>query len=497
MQKRVHEGTREADGVGGAVRRHLVLGAILVLALGARVAWIAAARFEPTLSDDAGRYDFLGRSLASGGGFINPNGNTTMFWPPGYPFILAAVYKLYPHWLLADHSLRAALLLNALLGTATVLLVYAIGARVFGRRAGLVAAAMVALFPSLVFFAGVTLSETAFTFLLMLAVWLTIEAEGRDRRLLLVAGLVVGYAALVRGQALLLPLVFLPFWWRAGNPQRTQRDTDGGTTGHPQITQMTQMAKEGEPQLSPISTDEGTRDPPMSPRGADGVANGRALWQEVALRVVMVGGPAAVVVLPWTVRNYVASKSLVVISSNAGVDFYIGNSAAADGRGRIVDKLVFRYPELPPAEAEARVSGDGFREGLSYAVRHPLREVELAARKVFWLYYRDDEAVSWIDGHGERYVLSSGVRRPLQVLSDVYYYALIALAIAGVRRWSSLREPARLLLVALAAYWTLVHVAFFGDPRFHAPIMPVLALWAGEGMIRAWARIRLSTEKVE
>lgn len=462
MQSTVREDERAAGGVVAGMRRHAALAAIVVLALGARVAWIAAARFEPTLSDDAGRYDFLGRSLASGGGFINPNGNTTMFWPPGYPFILAAVYKLYPHWLLADYSLRAALLLNALLGAATVLLVYAIGARAFGRRAGLVAAAMTALFPSLVFFAGVTLSETAFTSLLMLAVWLVIEADARDRRLLVLAGLVVGSAALVRGQALLLPLVFVPLWWRDGDPQRTQRRT----RGYPQITQMTQM--------------DGDR-----PRSARRSKGSWSAWGWVGVRVGMVIVPAAMVVAPWTVRNYVVSNSLVAISSNAGVDFYIGNSAAADGRGRIVNELVFRYPELPPAEAEARVSSDGFRDGLKYAVRHPLREATLAARKVFWLYYRDDEAVSWIDGHGERYVLSSAARRSLQVLSDVYYYALIALAIAGVRRWFSLRDPARLLLVSLVAYWTLVHVAFFGDPRFHAPIMPVLALWAGAAV--AWA----------
>jgi TRAP-type C4-dicarboxylate transport system permease small subunit len=33
---------------------------------------------------------------------------------------------------------------------------------------------------------------------------------------------------------------------------------------------------------------------------------------------------AAVTILPWTARNYVESNSLVPISANAGVDFYIG-----------------------------------------------------------------------------------------------------------------------------------------------------------------------------
>lgn len=432
-------------------RLNVPLLAIIVLALAARVAWIAGTDFRPTLSDDAGRYDLLGRSLADNAGFVNPNGHLTMFWPPGYPLILAALYRLYPHWLLADHTVKAALLLNALLGTATVALVYAIGVRAFGRRAALAGAAITALFPSLVFFAGVTLSETTFTFLLMLSVWLLIEAEARDRRLLIAAGLVVGFASLVRGQALLLPLVAVPFWWTAGH------------------------------QSSPLAAHESTAQSVVPPMEWEDTSESTrpATWLGVAVRLAVVGVLALVVVAPWTVRNYVESKSVVLISSNSGVDFYIGHSAGADGRGRIVDELVFRYPDLPPAEAEARVSGDGFHDGLTYAVHHPLREVTLSARKVFWLYYRDDEAVAWIDGHGERHVIASSLRSALRPLSDVYYYAVIALAIAGVRRWFSLRDPVPLLLLSLAVYWTLVHVAFFGDPRFHAPIIPVVALWAG------------------
>jgi CHASE2 domain-containing sensor protein len=112
-------------------------------------------------------------------------------------------------------------------------------------------------------------------------------------------------------------------------------------------------------------------------------------------------------------------------------------------------------------------------------------------QKAYWLYQSDDEAVSWIDGHGERQVLSGAMRNALLWLSNVYYYTLIALAVAGVLRWWSVRDPARLLLLSLVVYWTLVHMAFFGNPRFHAPIMPVLALWAAAAAAAAWDRVSL------
>jgi 4-amino-4-deoxy-L-arabinose transferase-like glycosyltransferase len=398
---------------------------IALLALALRLAWIAATDFQPTLNDDAGRYWFLGQSLAAGRGFVNPNGATTLFWPPGYPFLLAALDKLWPAGLFGAHELVLARCANAALGGAGVLLVYGIGLRAFDRRTALLGALITACFPSLVFFAGVTLSETAFTTLLLLAVWLLLESEARDdRRMLVAAGIVIGAAALVRGQALLLPVVAIPYWWRGWGLR----------------TALTRAA--------------------------------------ATLALTML------VVAPWTIRNAVRAHAFVPIATNSGADFYIGHSAAADGRGRIVADLVFQYADLPPAEAEARMNQDGFRRGLRYAATHPLAELKLSARKLFWLYYADHEAVRWIDGHGERFVLARCVLVGLLAFSDLYYWAVLAVALAGIRHWCSWRDPARLLLLSVCVYWTLVHVAFFGDPRFHAPILPIVALWAAAG---AWS----------
>lgn len=420
--------------LSGASRVHVLAAAVVVLALALRLAWIAYADFTPTLSDDAGRYDLLGRSLAEGGGYINPNGTTTMFWPPGYPFILAAVYKLWPAALLGDREVMAALALNAVFGAATVALVYALGRRAFDGRAALAGALLTALFPSLIFFAGVTLTETTFTFMALLALWLFVEAEARRApRLLLAASVVVGFAALVRGQAALLPVVAVPFWLLS------------------------------------------TRD-----------------LRATALRALAVAAIAALVVLPWTLRNYAESGSFVAISSNDGVNFYIGHSPGADGRGRKVDELVFRYPDLSQPRAEARISRDGFREGIEYAVEHPWREVELAFRKLWYLYYRDDEGLRWNDGHGERPFLSRTAFDALVALSNVYYAIVMALAAAGLAALALDRARSRggatgrspltgpaVLLLSMLAYWTLVHIAFFADPRFHAPVMPIVALLAG------------------
>jgi hypothetical protein len=425
----------------------VAVGAIVLVALAVRLAWIAYAGFAPTLNDDAGRYELLGRSLATGGGYINPNGTTTMFWPPGYPFIIAGTYLAWPAGMLGERELTAVLTLNAVMSAASVLLTYAIARRAFDARAGIVAAALLALFPSMVFFAGVTVTETAFTFFALLWLWLIIEAEARGHwRWLIVAGLVVGFAALVRGQAALFPLAAVPFWVVVWRQYLTPR---------PPFHQVE--------------------------RGRSKLAGARF----VVVRLVITGGLAVMAVLPWTVRNYVESGALVAISSNDGVNFYIGHSPGADGRGRKVDELVFRYPELRQAEAEARISRDGFREGLEYAAEHPGREIELAFRKLFFLYWRDDEGLKWNEAHGERRFLDDGVRDALAAISNTYYWAVLALAAAGVALSIARRSPAVVLLVSMLVYWTLAHVAFFADPRFHAPVVPVLCVFAGAAVGRA------------
>jgi 4-amino-4-deoxy-L-arabinose transferase-like glycosyltransferase len=393
------------------------MGGALVL----RLIWIAYSGWQPLPDDDAYRYDFTARALAAGQGYIHLNGLPTAFWPPGYPFLLAFAYKLF------GAGVTTAQLLNVLLGTATVGLVYLIGRRTVGERAALVASAIVAAFPSLIFYTAVTLSETTFTFLILLSVYLLMreadpertDAGGRNLRLLFISGLVIGFATLVRGQAFLLPLVLVPFWLRAGFVR-------------PEITDKL-----------------------------------------VALALAI-----GLVVAPWTIRNAAEMGAPVLISTNAGVDFWIGHHDGATGRGQMADELFAGRPGLDSTEREVAVNADGFREGVGFVLTHPLDEAVLPVKKLFWLYSHDAEALLWNEAHGGQPFLSNAEEFFLLGAANGYYYIVMGFFLLGAARWFSWREPGRLLLISLVAYWTLVHVVFFGDPRFHAPIMPVIALLA-------------------
>ncbi len=403
------------------------LGAIVVLALALRLVWIAYSDWRPLPDDDAFRYDWFARRLAEGEGFVHLNGNPTAFWPPGYALLVAPLYALFgpePLW---------AQLLNAVLAAGTVVLTFALGRRALGDGAALNAAGIVALFPSLILFTGVTLSETAFTFFALLGLWLLVTERGHGPlgvRTLTLAGGVIGFAALVRGQALLFPLVALPFWYKA------------------------------------------SRD-----------------WRETVRRFALVSACAGAAVLPWTIRNAIQMNAFVPISTNAGVDLWIGHHDGASGRGQMADALVYSRPDLDSVAGEVAVNAAGFRQAIRFALEQPLTELQLLPKKLFYLYYHDEEGLRWNDGHGGQPWMAPRLWEALRWTSNAYYYAVLALFAAGLALSSRQRRTPSLALVASTiVYWTAVHLVFFGDPRFHAPAMPLFAVFAAIPLQRAFRR---------
>ncbi len=90
-------------------RKHLLwLGAILLLALALRLAWIAYAHPNPNDGrfDDTLFYDHAAQSLAAGKGYLGFFDAQTAGWPPGYPLLLAGIYKAFGHGFLLPRLLN-------------------------------------------------------------------------------------------------------------------------------------------------------------------------------------------------------------------------------------------------------------------------------------------------------------------------------------------------------------------------------------------------------
>jgi 4-amino-4-deoxy-L-arabinose transferase-like glycosyltransferase len=158
---------------------------------------------------DATYYHELAQRLGTGQGFVEPTfGTPTALHPPLFPLLLAL-----PAWLGID-SYEAQRVIVCLIGTATIVSAGLLARHVAGARAGLLAAGLAALSPVLVSADSAVMSETLLGLLVVLcalAAYRLRERPNAARAALL--GVLIGLAALTRGEALLLVPLLLP--WRS------------------------------------------------------------------------------------------------------------------------------------------------------------------------------------------------------------------------------------------------------------------------------------------
>ena len=195
--------------------RHLLaLGSILLVGVGLRAAWLAYVNVDPNDGrfDDTLFYYNSANLLARGFGYITPygGGEPTAQWPPGYTGLLALIY------LLGGKSLFAVKALNVGLAMVSIVLTYLLASRLFDRRVGLLAALLLAAFPSYVYLSTLVMAENLFIPAFLLAVLLMVHwgAGGRAPKALqsLAVGAVIAFSALVRVEGLWLLAPALVVW---------------------------------------------------------------------------------------------------------------------------------------------------------------------------------------------------------------------------------------------------------------------------------------------
>lgn len=432
MDRESPTSTPRHDGARSWLRQPaLWLVAIVAVAFLLRLAWALHVEVDPRTywRWDMSIYDYQAYALAKGMGFVDFAGLPSAHWPPLYPLIVAPLYRL------TDNSLLAARLLNVVVGTLTVALVYLLGAKVFGRATGLLAAGLLAVFPSHIFATSLIMTEPVFTFLFVLVLTAAVytvlgEGEGRWWQALGI-GLLVGAATLVRGEGLLLAGVI------------------------PLLILLRRRA-----------------------------------WRPALANSSLVVLGAIVVIAPWTVRNIVRMHAPIVISTSATEALWVGHHEGANGR--IADFTVTeQFNDVPNPQHEVKINNEALREALRFIAHNPVEEVTLVPRKFVGLYVGDGSSLAW---HQNPPTLTLSKAKWLRRLSDVYYWAIGGVAALGVFVWFSPRDPRKALLAAVVACWTLLFsVVFFGDERFHFAIMPIFCLWAAVSLMGFWelARRRL------
>ncbi len=168
-----------------------------------RIAILITKWNKGLLLNDSLYYSSQARQNAEGRWFRDALGGN-----PGAEHAPLTSLLLTPSSLLSPHEFwqRAT---NTLIGIATIPFIGRLTLEMAGRRAGVVAAFIAALYPNLWMNDGLIMSETISTFTVVLALWFAMRHVQRYRRMsALWCGLAVGLAALARSEVLLFAPLF-------------------------------------------------------------------------------------------------------------------------------------------------------------------------------------------------------------------------------------------------------------------------------------------------
>ncbi|MGI1662768.1 glycosyltransferase family 39 protein [Palleronia sp. KMU-117] len=184
-------------------------------------------------------------------------------------------------------------------------------------------------------------------------------------------------------------------------------------------------------------------------------------------------------VAPWSARNERLLGEPVFMSTNFWPVFWMGNHAETNGE----------FSRLPPeTDGMTEVEQSDYMKDLSIAALRadPAGFVWRTTWKAVRLHERETIGVAWNLAAIERLAGSTGAFL-LKGLSTLYWYAVLAFAVAGIflhaRRegaWTTLLS----VPVWLWLYFTAVHAIIIIGDRYHMPAIPMIALLAAYAISR-------------
>lgn len=297
---------------------------LFAAALSVRLAYLFLG--DPVPPQDTPDYDEIALNLLCGEGFVareNWFGFALRSWrPPFYPFFLALIYGTW------GYSHQAVKVVQAILGAGTVVLIYSLGRRL-RPSAALLSGWLAAFYGPLAAISGEVMSETWFTFWLVLAMWLLAGRQRTGGALRAAGGAAIALAALTRPVGLI-----------------------------------------GLPAFALIETRRS---------GLKGLR--RSLW------VALAAGGA---ILPWTLRNYQIHGALVPISTHGGFILARSNAAAPAWRQEHGWGIAESFFQQIPSEVER--DRYWFRQGIDFIRTHPGAYLRLAGERFlrFWYFLRPE-----------------------------------------------------------------------------------------------------------
>ena len=400
-----------------------ILWGIVLVALLLRVGWVFMVPVEPV--SDSVAYDTFARTIVDHGVYGFNAETPGAYWPVGTSAILAALYALF------GPGFTAVVVFNIAISLGVILQTFWLARHYFDLRTGLMVAALLAGWPSLIMYVTILASEVIFIFLLLGGL-IAFEARWRSVWVgALAAGLIWVAAAYVRPLALLVPLVF----------------------------------------------------------GASYILRGQGGGVQTVLRVAVIYVVMVALIAPWSARNTQVFGDRVTISTNFGPVFWMGNNPETTGA---YQRLPDWTQGLSETERAKRLKAEAMdfvaEEPGAFVLRTMSKFIRLHARETIAVAWNGPQIVA-LGGTTLREGLKAAASLYWYlVLAAALWGAWRILRQRGLR---ALMIDASFLGWMYVAW---VHAVIVLGDRYHIPAIPFVAI-LGAYALAHWRRFAPASDE--
>jgi hypothetical protein len=410
------------------LERH-ALPLVVLIAFLARIAILIVGKTYIFPENWPGAYETgnIAAAMAETGTFSSPFGTDTgpTAWiMPGYPFLLALIFKVFGTYSIS--SAFVALVLDCIASALTVIPIFFMTNQLYDRKSALVAAALFCFYPPSLWHAtGRIWDATLFTMmsLFLLNFLMTIEKTWTLKTSML-AGLLFGSIAIFK----VIILALYPFV---------------------SIRILVQKSIRLKVRL-----------------------------QQIGLLTLMI----LLVLSPWMWRNYLVFGR-PLLRSNFGLELKLGNNSGSEaymqthGRGKIeMHHPIIKKDELEKYRKMGELAYTTFagNEALAFIRTHPDDFVQLTIQRILYFWVRDLDLIKGFDGH-------FGIRSKKSAFTTVIYILPLPFMLLGIIIALRSQRPAGILISYLILF-PLVYYITHVRQRYRFPVEPVMLIFAAGGL---------------
>jgi tetratricopeptide (TPR) repeat protein len=391
--------------------------------------------------------------------------NDVFFWGPGYPFFLSFIYATFGNTTIITK------IVQSIIGSLTCVLVYLIGKKLFkAEHIPHVAAMICCLYGPLIYFDLQIVSANLEVFLDIFAIYLLLASSNATAIwLLIVAGIVIGISTVTRGGIVL----FVPFivLWIFLNAKRKSEEYYTNLCQEHQnrhiilwtLSRTTAILIPMILIISPVTVRNVVQEVKLEERNRNDLNSASSYHRRIIEKIL--------------------SRDYVSVSSNVGLNLYLGNEWSLRNINNVNHPLCFTYyknlldePYFNNVTTASQHNQYFIKKALSTILKDPVSYIKLLGMKV------------------KRLISGVEISRNSNIYADRKYSSIMSITLSNnfiafpsgiiiplgltgmlllVREWRK-----HFLLLSFVSTQCLFILSFFVTSRYRVPIIPIVAIYA-------------------